>query len=340
MTLDDQSIVERMFRLDAPALGAGNLKHGWTRAQLRAACSSWAVRHPVRAAAARHRAARSRARRTRARSRASSRRRDFSGVVHARHQERPRGADAERAVRGRPRDPARRRPVLARGGRQGAHADGARRRPAPGAAACCSRWSTAARRIDDAERDLEQRLRARRRRRGWPRFQTVLSRSPRVEALNSAHRHAALDPAPRERHRDPPRAARAGRRGRASSSTSASPRWRRAGARGSRAASAQPGGRAPRRAATGLARAVSRRDSAGAISPSNTFSAGPSGQLEVCAPRFRKLPPASRPRDPRARARRTATRRRPRRRCCPTRGVAARAPRWSARMRPPIAHRA
>jgi hypothetical protein len=40
--------------------------------------------------------------------------------------------------------------------------------------------------IDEAGRDLEQRLRAAIEERGWPRFQTVLSRSPRVEALNSA----------------------------------------------------------------------------------------------------------------------------------------------------------
>jgi chromosome partitioning protein len=40
--------------------------------------------------------------------------------------------------------------------------------------------------IDEAGRDLEQRLAAAIDRSGWPRFQTVLSRSPRVEALNSA----------------------------------------------------------------------------------------------------------------------------------------------------------
>jgi cellulose biosynthesis protein BcsQ len=40
-------------------------------------------------------------------------------------------------------------------------------------------------RIDD-ERDLEQRLAAQIEKAGWPRFQTRLSRSPRVEALNSA----------------------------------------------------------------------------------------------------------------------------------------------------------
>jgi cellulose biosynthesis protein BcsQ len=39
--------------------------------------------------------------------------------------------------------------------------------------------------IDDAGRDLEERLRSAVEARGWPRFATVLSRSPRVEALNS-----------------------------------------------------------------------------------------------------------------------------------------------------------
>jgi len=41
-------------------------------------------------------------------------------------------------------------------------------------------------RVDDARRDLEGRLAAQVDAEGWPRFQTALSRSPRVEALNSA----------------------------------------------------------------------------------------------------------------------------------------------------------
>ena len=41
-------------------------------------------------------------------------------------------------------------------------------------------------RVDDAQRDLEERLAVAVDTEGWPRFQTTLSRSPRVEALNSA----------------------------------------------------------------------------------------------------------------------------------------------------------
>lgn len=41
-------------------------------------------------------------------------------------------------------------------------------------------------RVDDQGRDLHDRLVAAIEERGWPRFETYLSRSPRVEALNSA----------------------------------------------------------------------------------------------------------------------------------------------------------
>ena len=68
-------------------------------------------------------------------------------------------------------------------------------------------------RIDEHGRDLEQRLAAAVDAAGWPRFQTILSRSPRVEALNSATAHTAFDPPPRQGHEHPPRAARAGRGG-------------------------------------------------------------------------------------------------------------------------------
>jgi cellulose biosynthesis protein BcsQ len=184
VTLDDQSIVERMFRIAEPAPGAGNLKHGWsersfTRVLELGQYGIQFVPPPPDTGPLKSRAQDPR---TLARILAAT---DFAGVwvldTKSDLEELTRSAlyaadlvilpvadqasfeEAGKALRLMERD--------------GGRADRAR---------VLLTLADRRTKIDDAGHDLEHHLAAEVDAAGWPRFQAVLSRSPRVEALNSA----------------------------------------------------------------------------------------------------------------------------------------------------------
>ncbi len=184
VTLDDQSIVERMFRLAPPAPGAGNLKHGWSERSFSRVLELGQygiqfVPPPPDTGPLKSRAPDPR---TLSRILAAT---PFRGVwvvdTKSDLEELTQNAlfaadlvilpvadqasfeEAAKAFRLMERD----------GGRAGR-------------ARVLLTLVDRRTKIDEAGRDLEQRLAAAVDQRGWPRFQTVLSRSPRVEALNSA----------------------------------------------------------------------------------------------------------------------------------------------------------
>jgi cellulose biosynthesis protein BcsQ len=184
VTLDDQSIVERMFRLAPPTAGAGNLKHGWSERSFSRVLELGQygiqfVPPPPDTGALKSRAVDPR---TLSRILAAT---PFGGVwvvdTKSDLEELTQNAlfaadlvilpiadqasfeEAAKAFRLMERD----------GGRAGR-------------ARVLLTLVDRRTKIDDAGRDLEQRLAGAVEQRGWPRFQTVLSRSPRAEALNSA----------------------------------------------------------------------------------------------------------------------------------------------------------
>jgi len=184
VTLDDQSIVERMFRLAPAALGAGNLKHGWSercfdRVLELGQYGIQFVPPPPDTGPLKSRAQDPR---TLARIFGAT---SFGGVwlvdTKSDLEDLTRNAlfasdlvvlpvadqasfeEAGKALALMERDggsPERGRVLLTLVDRRT--------------------------RVDEARRDLEHRLAAQVDAEGWPRFQTSLSRSPRVEALNSA----------------------------------------------------------------------------------------------------------------------------------------------------------
>ncbi len=184
VTLDDQSIVERMFRIAPAALGAGNLKHGWsersfTRVLELGQYGIQFVPPPPDTGPLKSRAHDPR---TLARILAAT---DFAGVwlldTKSDLEELTQNAlfaanlvilpvadQASFEEAGK---------ALTLMERDGGKADRAR---------VLLTLADRRTKIDETGRDLEQRLAAAVDAEGWPRFQTVLSRSPRVEALNSA----------------------------------------------------------------------------------------------------------------------------------------------------------
>jgi chromosome partitioning protein len=183
VTLDDQSIVERMFRLAPAQLGAGNLKHGWSERSFARVLELGQygiqfVRPPPDTGPLKSRAQDPR---TLSRILAAT---PFTGVwvldTKSDLEELTQNAlfaadlvilpiadqssfeEAEKAFT-----------LMER--------DGGRKERGRVLLTLVDRRT----KIDESGRDLEERLAAAVDRKGWPRFQTVLSRSPRVEALNS-----------------------------------------------------------------------------------------------------------------------------------------------------------
>ena len=211
VTLDDQSIVERMFRLAAPALGAGNLKHGWTERSFGRVLElgQYGIQFvppppdtgPLK----------SRAQDTRTLSRILAAT-DFSGVwvldtksdLEELTQNALFAADLvilPVADQSSFEEAAKAFTLMER--------DGGR----PGRGRVLLTLVDRRTKIDEAGRDLEQRLARRRRSARLAALPDRPLAQPARRGAELRHRHAALDPAPRARHRDPPRAARAGRRG-------------------------------------------------------------------------------------------------------------------------------
>lgn len=184
VTLDDQSIVERMFRLAPAAAEAGNLKHGWSERSFDRVLvlGQYGIQFVPPPPDTGPLKARAQDPRTLARILAAT---DFGGVwlldTKSDLEELTQNAlfasdlvilpvadqasfeEAGKALTRMARDggrPERGRVLLTLVDRRT--------------------------RVDDAQRDLESRLAAAVDAEGWPRFQTSLSRSPRVEALNSA----------------------------------------------------------------------------------------------------------------------------------------------------------
>jgi chromosome partitioning protein len=184
VTLDDQSIVERMFRLAPPAPGAGNLKHGWAERSFARVLElgQYGIQFVPPPPDTGPLKARAQDPRTLVRILAAT---DFKGVwvidtksdLEELTQNAMLAADlvilpvADRASF---EEAAKAFALMER--------DGGRSDRARVLLTLVDRRT----RIDESGRDLEQRLRAAVDAAGWPRFQTVLSRSPRVEALNSA----------------------------------------------------------------------------------------------------------------------------------------------------------
>jgi cellulose biosynthesis protein BcsQ len=182
--LDDQSIIDRMFRFGRPEPGEGNLKHGWAERSLDRVIQLGQygiqfVPPPPDTALLKARAEDPRTLRR------ILERTDFHGIVildtksdlealtinalaAADHVILPisdfaafeEAAKVYELLRRLHLDPGRARALLTLVDRRT--------------------------RVDDQGRDLHDRLVAAIEERGWPRFETYLSRSPRVEALNSA----------------------------------------------------------------------------------------------------------------------------------------------------------
>ncbi len=184
VTLDDQTIVERMFRIAPAAPGAGNLKHGWsersfTRVLELGQYGIQFVPPPPDTGPLKSRAYEPR---TLARILTAT---DFAGVwlldTKSDLEELTQNAlfAADLAIL-----PVADHASFEEAGkaltlmeRDGGHADRAR---------VLLTLIDRRTKLDAAGRNLEQRLAAAVDAEGWARFQTVLSRSPRVEALNSA----------------------------------------------------------------------------------------------------------------------------------------------------------
>ena len=135
-SLDDQGIIERMFGFDGEPMGDGNVKHGWAERSFERLVhlGQYGVHYVPSApdtALLKARAEDPATLRRHPRAHRVARRGD------RRHQERSRGADAQRAARRRPRHPARSRLGFARGGGQGCR-DARARPPArrPGTRRC------------------------------------------------------------------------------------------------------------------------------------------------------------------------------------------------------------
>lgn len=184
VTLDDQSIVERMFRLATPPLGAGNLKHGWSERSFGRVLElgQYGIQFVPPPPDTGPLKSRAQDPRTLARILAAT---DFSGVwvldtksdLEELTQNALFAADLvilPVADQSSFEEAAKAFTLMER--------DGGRAGRGRVLLTLVDRRT----KIDEAGRDLEQRLRAAVEERGWPRFQTVLSRSPRVEALNSA----------------------------------------------------------------------------------------------------------------------------------------------------------
>ena len=184
LTLDDQSIVERMFRLAPAAPGAGNLKHGWSercfdRVLELGQYGIHFVPPPPDTGPLKSRAQDSR---TLARILAAT---QLGGVwlvdTKSDLEELTRNAlfASELVIL-----PVADQASLEEAGKALTlmERDGGRPERGRVLLTLVDRRT----RIDDAKRDLEQRLAAAVDAEGWPRFETSLSRSPRVEALNSA----------------------------------------------------------------------------------------------------------------------------------------------------------
>jgi cellulose biosynthesis protein BcsQ len=184
VTLDDQSIVERMFRLAPAAPGAGNLKHGWSERSFSRVLELGQygihfVPPPPDTAPLKSRAHDPR---TLARILAAT---DFAGVflidTKSDLEELTQNAlfAAELVIL-----PVADQASFEEAGkalllmeRDGGRADRGR---------VLLTLADRRTKIDEQGHDLEQHLAAEVDAEGWPRFQTILSRSPRVEALNSA----------------------------------------------------------------------------------------------------------------------------------------------------------
>jgi cellulose biosynthesis protein BcsQ len=184
VTLDDQSIVERMFRIAAPEPGAGNLKHGWAERSFERVLEfgQYGIQFvppppdtgPLKARAQDPRALQRVLAQT-----------PFRGVwvidTKSDLEELTQNALAAADLVILPvADHA----SLEEAGKalERLEREGGRKNRGRVLLTLIDRRT----KIDDSGRDLEQRLSAAVETRGWPRLQTVLSRSPRVEALNSA----------------------------------------------------------------------------------------------------------------------------------------------------------
>jgi chromosome partitioning protein len=186
VTLDDQSIVERMFRLAPAAPGAGNLKHGWSERSFTRVLElgQYGIQFVPPPPDTGPLKARAQDPRTLARILAAT---DFAGVfvldTKSDLEELTQNAlfAADLVIL----------PVADQASFEEAEKafvlmerDGGKKDRGRVLLTLVDRRT----KIDEAGRDLEQRLRDAVEARGWPRFQTVLSRSPRVEALNSGTR--------------------------------------------------------------------------------------------------------------------------------------------------------
>jgi cellulose biosynthesis protein BcsQ len=183
VTLDDQSIVERMFRLAAPEPGAGNLKHGWVERSFERVLvlGQYGIQFVPPPPDTGPLKSRAHDPRTLSRILAAT---PFSGVwvidtksdLEELTQNALFAADlvilpvADQASY---EEAAKAFTLMER--------DGGPQERGRVLLTLVDRRT----KLDESGRDLEQRLAAAVDRAGWPRFQTVLSRSPRVEALNS-----------------------------------------------------------------------------------------------------------------------------------------------------------
>ena len=184
VTLDDQSIVERMFRLAPATQGAGNLKHGWSERSLSRVLElgQYGINFVPPPPDTGPLKSRAQDPRTLARILAAT---DFSGVwvldTKSDLEELTQNAlfAADLVIL-----PVADQSSFEEAGKAFAlmERDGGKKDRGRVLLTLVDRRT----KIDEAGRDLEQRLRAAVEKRGWPRFETVLSRSPRVEALNSA----------------------------------------------------------------------------------------------------------------------------------------------------------
>ena len=184
VTLDDQSIVERMFRVAPAPAEAGNLKHGWSercfdRVLVLGQYGIQFVAPPPDTGPLK---ARAQDPRTLARILAAT---DFAGVWLIDTK-----SDLEELTQNAlfASDlvilPVADQASLEEAGKAFARMarDGGRRERGRVLLTLVDRRT----RVDDEKRDLEARLADAVDAEGWPRFETSLSRSPRVEALNSA----------------------------------------------------------------------------------------------------------------------------------------------------------
>jgi len=184
VTLDDQSIVERMFRLTRAAPGAGNLKHGWSERSFARVLElgQYGIQFVPPPPDTGPLKSRAQDPRTLSRILAAT---PFTGVwvldTKSDLEELTQNAmlAADLVIL----------PVADQASFEEAEKaftlmerDGGRKNRGRVLLTLVDRRT----KIDDSGRDLEERLAAAIEERGWPRFQTVLSRSPRVEALNSA----------------------------------------------------------------------------------------------------------------------------------------------------------